>query len=158
MFDIAWSELLLIGAVALIFIGPKELPGLLVNIGRWVRRARSMASEFQSSLDQAVREAEVDQLKQKMNAAVMEAEKDLPSIDLPSFSMQLDPAPVAAALPDPVPAMIEAVPPAPEDTVSAPAPEGASAIAPAPEGASAITTVPEGASAPNTAPETLPRV
>ncbi|WP_198148323.1 hypothetical protein [Elstera litoralis] len=70
-----------------------------------------MASEFQSSLDQAVREAEVDQLKQKMNAAVMEAEKDLPSIDLPSFSMQLEPAPVAAALPDPVPAMIESVPP-----------------------------------------------
>lgn len=90
MFDIAWSELLLIGAVALIFIGPKDLPGLLVNIGRWVRRARSIASEFQSSLDQAVREAEVDALKQKMNAAVMDAEKQMPTIDLPSFSMQLD--------------------------------------------------------------------
>lgn len=95
MFDIAWSELLLIGAVALIFIGPKELPGLLVNIGRWVRRARSLASEFQSSLDQAVREAEVDALKQKMNAAVMEAEKQMPTIDLPSFSMQLEAPPSA---------------------------------------------------------------
>lgn len=96
MFDIAWSELLLIGAVALVFIGPKELPGLLVNIGRWVRRARSLASEFQSSLDQAVREAEVDALKQKMNAAVMDAEKQMPTIDLPSFNMQLDAPPSAS--------------------------------------------------------------
>lgn len=144
MFDIAWSELLLIGAVALIFIGPKELPGLLVNIGRWVRRARSMASEFQSSLDQAVREAEVDQLKQKMNAAVMEAEKDLPSIDLPSFSMQLEPAPVTAAIPDPLPAMIESIPPAPDDTARDAVPDP-------------VPVTPESVSAPP-APETLPRV
>ena len=143
MFDIAWSELLLIGAVALIFIGPKELPGLLVNIGRWVRRARSMASEFQSSLDQAVREAEVDQLKQKMNAAVMEAEKAMPSIDLPSFSMQLEPAPVAA---ESVPAL-ESIPPAPENAAIDAAPE-ALASTPAPESTSPTTI----------APETLPRV
>ncbi|GFZ79080.1 hypothetical protein GCM10011497_03900 [Elstera cyanobacteriorum] len=113
MFDIAWSELLLIGAVALIFIGPKELPGLLVNIGRWVRRARSLASEFQSSLDQAVREAEVDALKQKMNAAVMEAEKQMPTIDLPSFSMQLE-APPSAEQPVPdLPAVAAAPSPEP---------------------------------------------
>jgi sec-independent protein translocase protein TatB len=146
MFDIAWSELLLIGAVALIFIGPKELPGLLVNIGRWVRRARSMASEFQSSLDQAVREAEVDQLKQKMNAAVMDAEKAMPSIDLPSFSMQLEPAPVAAVEAESVPAL-EAIPPAPENAAIDAAPE-ALASTPAPESTSPTTI----------APETLPRV
>lgn len=143
MFDIAWSELLLIGAVALIFIGPKELPGLLVNIGRWVRRARSMASEFQSSLDQAVREAEVDQLKQKMNAAVMEAEKAMPSIDLPSFSMQLEPAPVTGAN---LPAL-ESIPPAPENAAIDAAPD-AVASTPAPESTSPTTI----------APETLPRV
>lgn len=141
MFDIAWSELLLIGAVALIFIGPKELPGLLVNIGRWVRRARSLASEFQSSLDQAVREAEVDQLKQKMNAAVMDAEKALPSIDLPSFSMQLEPAPVSAS--EAVP-LIESIPPAPENVVNDAAPEAVAPPAPIPEQ--------------RPAPETLPRV
>ncbi len=146
MFDIAWSELLLIGAVALIFIGPKELPGLLVNIGRWVRRARSMASEFQSSLDQAVREAEVDQLKQKMNAAVMDAEKAMPSIDLPSFSMQLEPAPIAAVEAESVPAL-ESIPPAPENAVIDAASE-ALASTPAPESTSPTTI----------APETLPRV
>lgn len=143
MFDIAWSELLLIGAVALIFIGPKELPGLLVNIGRWVRRARSMASEFQGSLDQAVREAEVDQLKQKMNAAVMAAEKDFPSIDLPSFSMQLEPPPAATADSDPAPAMIDAAAPTPEDGISATV-EPSAAPDPQPE--------------PRPAPEALPRV
>lgn len=128
MFDIAWSELLLIGAVALIFIGPKELPGLLVNIGRWVRRARSIASEFQSSLDQAVREAEVDALKQKMNAAVMEAEKQIPTIDLPSFSMQLEPNPPAvteAQTPPVLPVVEDPTPaePASETPPTNPAPD-----------------------------------
>ncbi|MFY8106527.1 MAG: Sec-independent protein translocase protein TatB [Elstera sp.] len=132
MFDIAWSELLLIGAVALIFIGPKELPGMLVNIGRWVRRARSIASEFQSSLDQAVREAEVDQLKQKMNAAVMEAEQQMPSIDLPSFSMQLEPP--AAAAPAEAVAAIESIPPSPEGIVPGVEPEPR----PAPENSSRV--------------------
>ncbi len=132
MFDIAWSELLLIGAVALIFIGPKELPGMLVNIGRWVRRARSIASEFQSSLDQAVREAEVDQLKQKMNAAVMEAEQHMPSIDLPSFSMQFDP-PATPPPSEPV-AAIESIPPSPEGALPDAEPEPR----PTPENASRV--------------------
>ncbi len=53
MLDIGWSELLLIGVVALIVVGPKELPGLFRNVGRYMGKARGMAREFQRSMEQA---------------------------------------------------------------------------------------------------------
>jgi sec-independent protein translocase protein TatB len=57
MFDIGWSELLLIGIVALIVVGPKELPGLFRTAGRYMGRARAMAREFQRSMEQAADES-----------------------------------------------------------------------------------------------------
>lgn len=51
MIDIAWSEFLFIALLALILIGPKELPTVLRNIGRWAGRARAFAKEFSSQLD-----------------------------------------------------------------------------------------------------------
>lgn len=56
MFDIGWSELLLIGIVALIVVGPKELPGLFRTAGRYMGKARAMAREFQRSMEQAADE------------------------------------------------------------------------------------------------------
>ena len=63
MFDIGWSELLVIGMLALIVVGPKELPGLLRTIGQYVGKARSVAREFQRSMDEAARQADIDELK-----------------------------------------------------------------------------------------------
>lgn len=63
MFDIGWSELVLIGAVALIVIGPKELPGTLRTIGAAVAKLRRMAGEFQSQFQDAMREAELDEAR-----------------------------------------------------------------------------------------------
>ncbi len=63
MFDIGWSELLVIAVVALVFIGPKELPGVLRNISHWMGKIRRMASEFQSQFQEAMREAEMEDLK-----------------------------------------------------------------------------------------------
>lgn len=63
MFDIGWSELLVIGAVALIVIGPKELPGVLRSVGHWMGKIRRMASDFQSQFNEAMREAEMADLK-----------------------------------------------------------------------------------------------
>src|SRR3954471_17005381 len=63
MFDIGWSELLVIAAVALVVIGPKELPGVLRSIGHWMGKIRRMASEFQSQFQEAMREAEMADLK-----------------------------------------------------------------------------------------------
>ena len=51
MFDIGWSELVVIAVVALIAIGPKELPGVLRMLGQWMGKARKMAAEFQGQLD-----------------------------------------------------------------------------------------------------------
>ena len=63
MFDFDVGKLLLIGVVALIFIPPKDLPEALRQIGRLVSKARRMASEFQSQFNEAIRDAELDDLK-----------------------------------------------------------------------------------------------
>jgi sec-independent protein translocase protein TatB len=65
MFDIGWGELVLIGLVALIVIGPKELPTVLRTAGQWMGKVRRMASEFQGQFQEALREAEVADLKQQ---------------------------------------------------------------------------------------------
>jgi sec-independent protein translocase protein TatB len=67
MFDIGWSEFVLIGVVALIVIGPKELPGVLRMVGQWIRKARKMAAEFQGQFQEAMREAEMADLKQSFD-------------------------------------------------------------------------------------------
>ncbi|HEY3793530.1 MAG TPA: Sec-independent protein translocase protein TatB, partial [Bradyrhizobium sp.] len=59
MFDISWSEFLLIGVVALIVIGPKELPGVLRTLGQYTRKVRGMAADFQNQFQEAMREAEM---------------------------------------------------------------------------------------------------
>jgi len=61
-----WNELLIIGAAALIFIGPKELPGTLRTLGKFVAKARTMAREFQTNVDDMVREAELDEVKKQV--------------------------------------------------------------------------------------------
>jgi sec-independent protein translocase protein TatB len=63
MFDIGWSELVVIAVVALIAIGPKELPGVLRMVGQWMGKARKMAGEFQGQFQEAMREAEMADLK-----------------------------------------------------------------------------------------------
>ena len=67
MFDISWTEFLLIGVVALIFIGPKELPAVLRMLGQWTRRIRSMAADFQNQFQEAMREAEMADLKKQVD-------------------------------------------------------------------------------------------
>ncbi|MFT6773875.1 MAG: sec-independent protein translocase protein TatB [Paracoccaceae bacterium] len=63
MFDIGWAELLAIGALALIVVGPKDLPGMLRTGGRMVAKARGMAREFQGAMEDAAREADLKEFK-----------------------------------------------------------------------------------------------
>jgi sec-independent protein translocase protein TatB len=63
MFDVGGGELLVIGIVALIVIGPKELPGLLRQAGNAMGKVRRMAADFRGQFDEAMREAEIDQAK-----------------------------------------------------------------------------------------------
>ncbi len=66
MFD-SWGELLIIAVVALVVVGPKELPQLLRTLGQWVGKARRMAGEFQSQVNEAIREAELDDVKKSVD-------------------------------------------------------------------------------------------
>eukprot|EP01034_Spumella_vulgaris_P006094 gene6094-7754_t len=63
MFDIGWSEFMLIGIVALIVIGPKELPSVLRTVGKTVTKLRRMAGEFQGQFNEALREAELSDIR-----------------------------------------------------------------------------------------------
>ena len=69
MFDIGWSEMAVIAIVALIVIGPKELPNALRSVAKWVKQARRLAREFQGGIDQIVREAELDDARKAVQSA-----------------------------------------------------------------------------------------
>jgi len=67
--DFGMSELLLIGVVALVFIGPKDLPKALRVAGFWFRKARTLSREFQTSVEQMIRDAELDEMRQELKKA-----------------------------------------------------------------------------------------
>jgi len=70
MFGIDSSELLLIAVVALVVIGPKELPALLKTWGKWMSQMRGMASEFRGHVDEMVRQSELDQVKKQLESSI----------------------------------------------------------------------------------------
>jgi sec-independent protein translocase protein TatB len=164
MFDFGWSELAVIAVVALVVIGPKDLPKVLRTAGFWMRKVRSIASEFQSSIEQMAREAELDELRKQVedaNKAKQELEDQLsadaakiaagaanliddPSIMPPRLETDSAPAlpPGEAARSEPQQAVPEppilAEPPAaqPPEPLAAAQPPESLAAAPAPESAS----------------------
>lgn len=69
MFDVSWSHLALIAVIALVVIGPKDLPRVLRTVGVWVGRARAVARDFQGSIDQMIREAELDEVRKQVETA-----------------------------------------------------------------------------------------
>jgi sec-independent protein translocase protein TatB len=102
MFGVDTSELVLVAVLALIFIGPKDLPNALRTVGRWVGQVRGMARHFQSGIDAMIREAELEEMEQKWREenerimreypALLEAQKseaEEPAIDQPT--LPLDP-------------------------------------------------------------------
>jgi sec-independent protein translocase protein TatB len=74
MFDVAPTELLLVAIVALVVIGPKDLPRVLRTVGQWVGKARGVARQFRSGFDEMIREAELADMEKKWaeeNARIM---------------------------------------------------------------------------------------
>lgn len=69
MFDLGWSELMVIGVVALIVVGPKDLPGMFRTLGRFTAKARGMARDFQRAMDDAADEAGVKDVQKSLRAA-----------------------------------------------------------------------------------------
>jgi sec-independent protein translocase protein TatB len=131
MFDIAWSELFVILIVALVVVGPKDLPKLMRKVGQWTGRARSMADQFRRSFDDMARQAELDELRtqvNKMKSAVTnpmsEADYAALGIDFPK-----DPLGVQSHIEE-----VGASPPIfdqPPTATSTPAPAAPAGIAPA---------------------------
>jgi sec-independent protein translocase protein TatB len=89
MFGIDSTELLVVAIVALVVIGPKDLPRVLRTVGHWVGRARGMARHFRSGLDTMIREAELEEMEKKWRAENERIMRDYPAAGDP------------AALPDP---------------------------------------------------------
>lgn len=74
MFDVAPTELLLVAVIALLVIGPKDLPKAMRFVGHWVGRARGVARHFRSGFDEMVRQAELEDMEKKWaaeNARIM---------------------------------------------------------------------------------------
>lgn len=63
MFDIGWMEIVVVAIVAVVVVGPKELPRALVSVGRWVAKGRSLAREFQDGVQTVMRQAELEELR-----------------------------------------------------------------------------------------------
>ncbi len=78
MFDIGWTELILIAAVTIIVIGPKELPGLLRTVGQMLGRLRKLSNDFKSQIDDAMQADEMQKLRDEID----ELKKDNPMADL----------------------------------------------------------------------------
>ena len=68
MFDVSWGELLIVGAVALVVIGPKDLPKALRSLGQTTAKLKRMAAEFQNQFNEAMREAELDEIRKQVTS------------------------------------------------------------------------------------------
>ncbi len=156
MFDVSWSELLILGLVTLIFVGPKELPRFLGTLGRYAGMVRRHANEFRSVFEQAMREAELDQIQKEIRSVGEGVKTSLDQAtrsvdDLKSAAkIDLDAGPKPSAT---APAATEA-PKVPADTtpaITTPAIETPAATTPPSETAASETAASD---SPSAAPQT----
>jgi sec-independent protein translocase protein TatB len=114
MFNLGWGELVVIGIVALIAIGPKELPTVLRTLGQWMGKVRRMANEFQGQFQEALREAEFADLKKHaddISSSVSEFSNIDPLADAQKdVERAFEEAPAAAATPPAAPSADAASP------------------------------------------------
>ena len=140
MFDLGWGKIVIIAVIALVVIGPKELPAVLRTVGQWMGKIRRMAAEFQGQFQEAMREAEMADLKKSIDAItdatrgigsgfdpIASVSKDIeksfeekpaspPATPTePGLTAGADAAPAATE----PPVTAEAAPPAPEPSVAA---------------------------------------
>jgi sec-independent protein translocase protein TatB len=141
MFDFAWSEIALILLVALVVIGPKELPNAVRGLADFIRKARRMAAEFQVHVDEMMRETKLDEVKKQIDevrTGIYEMKRDVerqidepglrdafkdPFATSPGADTSSTPPPTAASpsAPPPVPASVPLPPPAPQVAKGPPA-------------------------------------
>jgi sec-independent protein translocase protein TatB len=163
MFGIDSPELLVIAVVALVVIGPKELPNLLRSWGKWMAQMRAMASEFRGHVDDMVRQSELDEVKKQLESApgldlqaldptkeiksaiqegMAEGEKTLAEAKAQFDNPLAEPESAPQIAADPAPAAAEVTLSAAEPAPAAPAP-----VAPTPVATAPVPTAQEASSA-----------
>jgi sec-independent protein translocase protein TatB len=116
MFGIGYSELLVIGIIGLVVIGPKDLPRVMREVGRWVGKAQGMARHFRSGIDTMIREAELEEMEKKWREENERIMRDHPLLGpAPGMTPLADAAPAE-------PAWEPAAEASPETAASAPDP------------------------------------
>ena len=88
MFDLSISEIAIIAIVAVVVIGPKELPRALATAGKWMGKARGVMSNFRTGLDAMVREAELQEMEKKWASENERIMKDHPAVDATEPKME----------------------------------------------------------------------
>jgi sec-independent protein translocase protein TatB len=91
MFDIGWQELFIVAAIAIVVVGPRDLPRILKTVMSAIKKAKNMASEFQSGIDDVVREVELDDIRREANKmATMDLEDEVKSALDPTGDLDKD--------------------------------------------------------------------
>jgi sec-independent protein translocase protein TatB len=151
MFDIGWFELFFVVAVAVVVVGPKDLPKMMRNVGRWTGRARAMADQFRRSFEDMARQSELEEMRTEMmkiqndtSLAQIKRETDEYLGDVPSDPLASSSATPKAARAGAQTASLDNNPvsdggaaPSPPAPVNEPAPESAD------KGVSEMPSVPE---------------
>lgn len=123
MFDIGWQELFVIAIVAVVVIGPKDLPRALRTVTLGIRKIRSMARDFQDGIDELAREAELQELRKEIEQATdADLEKELESIADPAREVEQSVQEIGQSLAEPA-APEPPKPAAPPAAAEAPTPE-----------------------------------
>ena len=117
MFDVSWGKLVIIGVVALIVIGPKELPTVLRTVGQWMGKIRRMAAEFQGQFQEAMREAEMADLKKQFDETTSGLQSTFDTTDIKNELEKMIQDPAAASTP---PASTSATTPPSDPTAPTP--------------------------------------
>jgi sec-independent protein translocase protein TatB len=130
MFDISWGKLVIIGVVALLVIGPKDLPMVLRTVGQWMTKIRRMASEFQGQFQEAMREAEMTDLKKQFDDTTSAVKSAFDTTDIKKEMEKLIGDPAGVTTPPATPASSD--PATPPSDPAAPAPTDPVALGTAP--------------------------
>ena len=149
MFDISWGKLVIIGVVALLVIGPKELPSVLRQLGQWMTKIRRMAAEFQGQFQEAMREAEMADLKKQFDETTSSIKSTFDTTEIKNELEKMIQDPVSASSAATPPS--DPTAPAPQTPASAPTDPVALGTAPvAPPAADLSVPMPEIPSPPET--------
>jgi sec-independent protein translocase protein TatB len=132
MFDISWGKLVIIGVVALLVIGPKELPAVLRQLGQWMTKIRRMAAEFQGQFNEAMREAEMADLKKQFDETTSSIKSTFDTTDIKNELEKMIQEPVSASTPSSTASTPPSDPAAPVPQTPASAPTDPVALGTAP--------------------------